>query len=157
MWEWIHYLANDLKIQKAITEQVPRIYKGFSLQSCSHACKYQTQRLQRASFPQLFLSWTKFWRKKKSVLNLCFSHLMRWEILGRPKKHFWCTGIWSLWNLAVSLWQLAQICIVCSCIVLKFCFPLLVTQMVPNTNQSYLHLSVQSVWGELNGNFHTNF
>lgn len=145
------------RFKKPSLNKCPESIKGSAFNHALMPANTRPRGCREPLFPNCSYHGQNSEEKKKSVLNLCFSHLMRWEILGRPKKHFWCTGIWSLWNLAVSLWQLAQICIVCSCIVLKFCFPLLVTQMVPNTNQSYLHLSVQSVWGELNGNFHTNF
>lgn len=106
MWERIHYLANDSKIQKTITEQVPRIYKGFSFLSLFSRLQIPDRKATESPISPTVLIVDKFWRKKIPVLNLCFSHLMRWEILVRPTKRFWCTGIWSLWNVLLLLWQL---------------------------------------------------
>lgn len=121
MWEWINYFISPLKIQNNHWTSA-RICKRCSLQSLFSLFRIPDLRAVECLVPQLFSSWAKFW-KKQTVLNLCFSHLMRWEILGRPPKHFWCTGIWSLWNLAVSsVTVLAEFCLVLSCIVLSLCY-----------------------------------
>lgn len=103
MWEWINYFISHLKIQKQSLNKCPESVKSSAF---NHFSLFQIPDLRAMeSFVSPTVLIVDKILKKILVLNLCFSHLMRWEILGRPKKHFRCTGIWSLWNLAVSLWQ----------------------------------------------------
>lgn len=110
-----------------------RFCKGWSLQSLSFLFQIPDLRVMGSFVSPTVLIIDKIWGEK--VLNLCFSHIMRWEILGKPKKHFQCTGIWSLWNLAVSLWLFLLNFTVFSCIVLSLCFSFLITQMALKANQ----------------------
>lgn len=105
MWGWINYFPSHSKVRKQLLNKCLVSAEGTAF---THFPPPPTPGLKGRGgfgFPTAFIMDKILNKKKEIVLNLYFSHLMRWEILVRPKKHFQCSGIWSLWNLAVSLWQ----------------------------------------------------
>lgn len=146
------------RFKKQSLNKCPESIKGSAFHHYSHVCKYQTERLQRAPFPQLFLSWTKFWRKKNTSAQFMF--FTPNEVRNSSQTHGVFLVYWNLISVkctASIVTALASICIVFSCIALKVHFSWLITQMALNTHQWCLLPFVHSVQKELHGNFHTSF
>lgn len=158
MWERIHYLANDSKIQKTITEQVPRIYKGFSFPSLFSRLQIPDRKATESPISPTVLIVDKFWRKKNTSAQFMF--FTPNEVRNSSQTHEAFLVYWNLISVkctASIVTALASICIDFSCIALKVCFSWLITQMALNTHQWRLLPFVHSVQKELHGNFHTSF
>lgn len=74
MWERIHYLANDSKIQKTITEQVPRIYKGFSFPSLFSRLQIPDRKATESPISPTVLIMDKILKKKKYQCSIYVFH-----------------------------------------------------------------------------------